>query len=69
MPDLPTISVTSAQATRIQAAFGGVEAYRAWLRQAIRTQVIVAERQAITSKYEADVAAAANAVENDLGNI
>lgn len=39
MPDLPTITVTTAQATKALAAFGDVAGYKAWLRQAVQTEV------------------------------
>lgn len=35
MPNLPTISVTQAQADRILAVFGDVTAYKEWLLQSL----------------------------------
>lgn len=75
MPTLPTLTVTDAQATRIQNAFPGattaekVEAYKAWLRQAVRGVVKAQEQDALRTKYEADVAASVTTVDNDLGSI
>lgn len=69
MPDLPTINVTAAQATRIQDAFGGVEQYRAWLRDAIRSYVKIKEQQALRTKFESDVQASANAVDTELSGM
>jgi hypothetical protein len=75
MVQLPTLDVTSAQATRIQNAFPGgtqaekAEAYRTWLRQAIRQYVVMKERETLQAQYEADVAASAAAVETELGTI
>ena len=69
MPDLPTITVTAAQAQRIQTAFGGVEQYKAWLRQAIRGYVKISEREALRLKYEADIAASEATVDGELSGI
>lgn len=69
MPDLPTLTVTSAQATRIQAAFGGAEEYRTWLRQAIRGYVTAKEEQNLRVRFDADVQAAVTSVNTDLTGI
>lgn len=39
MPDLPTLTVTAPQATRLLAAFGTTAAYRAWLKTALLDEV------------------------------
>lgn len=46
MPDLPTFTVTSAQATRLLNAFGSTDNYKAWLRAQIIEFVLNKERQA-----------------------
>lgn len=43
MPDLPTLTVTQAQADRLIAVFGDVAAYKAWLREALKGYVLAAE--------------------------
>lgn len=43
MPDLPTLTVTQAQADRCLTAYGTVENYRAWLRSAVRRYVLTSE--------------------------
>ena len=43
MPNLPTFSVTDAQATRMLSAFGSTDAYIAWLKQSIIDFVIEKE--------------------------
>lgn len=52
MPELPTITVTDEQATRMLAAFGSAEAYREWLVEGIKDYVVTQERQAINQRYE-----------------
>lgn len=69
MPDLPTLTVTAAQATRIQNAYGSVEQYRTWLRQAIRNYVKAMERETLQEQYVADLDASAAAVDSDLTGI
>lgn len=59
MPDLPTITVTQAQADRIIAAFGAdqataVPAYKRWLAGAVRQHVL---QQAAEAQQTANVAA------------
>lgn len=46
MPDLPTITVTAAQATRIQNTIGDATAYRKWLKEKIIQEVLHAETTA-----------------------
>lgn len=69
MPDLPTLTVTTTQATRITTAFGDAAAYRAWLRQQIKNYVIVHEREALQAKFDADAAASDAQVNADLSTI
>jgi hypothetical protein len=75
MPDLPTLTVTTAQATRIQNAFPGanqaerVAAYRAWLREQIKGHVRHVEEEAVRAQCQAQMDAADAQVESDLGTI
>lgn len=75
MPDLPTLTVTAAQATRIQNAFPGAtnaekaEAYKAWLRNALRGHVKAMERATLYAEFEARMATSEGAVDTDLGGI
>ncbi len=62
MPDLPTFTVTTAQATRLLAVFGSPAKYKAWLREQIKREVVAHE-----SREAADVAAAAaRAIDADV---
>lgn len=62
MPDLPTLTVTQAQADRMIAAWGTAAAYRQWLRSKIVEYVIDYETTqtdlAYKSQREADRAQA-----------
>lgn len=75
MPDLPTITVTSAQAQRIQSAFPGgtqaekIEAYKVWLREALRSYVIDSEQRTIIDNRNRDIDAVATSVAQDLSTI
>lgn len=40
MPDLPTISVTAAQAATLLNLFGDVASYKKWLKEAVRVEAI-----------------------------
>jgi hypothetical protein len=62
MPDLPTLTVTDAQANRILLAFGGqvdeagaaltpVQAYRRWLRESVRNHVLLVEGQKLDQQH------------------
>lgn len=44
MPQLPTLTVTDEQAQRLLAAFGSVENYKAWLKDALVMRVLDHER-------------------------
>ena len=69
MPTLPSIEVTAAQATRIQDAFGGIEEYRAWLRQAIKDYVLNKEASEVRDTVQAQIDAIVNQVNTDLDGI
>jgi hypothetical protein len=51
------------------AVFGTHEAYRAWLRDSLRSYVKIAERQRILERFESEVQASDQAVDGDLGGI
>jgi hypothetical protein len=53
MPDLPTLTVTDAQAKRLLAAFGGVPQYKAWLRQRLVEVVQQYERVTVSAAVQA----------------
>ena len=55
MPDLPTLTVTTAQAQRITAAFGTVTDYRKWLRNAVIMQVVSREGAADQTALETEI--------------
>jgi len=56
MPDLPTITVTQAQADRLLAAFpGGVATYRAWLKTTLAAYVTEREREGLTETLKTDL--------------
>lgn len=40
MPDLPTITVTASQATKLLELFGDVAEYKKWLKEAVRAEAI-----------------------------
>ena len=66
MPTLPTFEVTQAQADRIQAAFGSIANYRAWLKQAIKDYVFNHESEQITQGVADSINAKRAEIDNDL---
>jgi hypothetical protein len=40
MPDLPTITVTAPQATKLLELFGSAAEYKRWLKEAVRQEAI-----------------------------
>lgn len=66
MPDLPTLTVTQAQADRIVAAFGSVANYRTWLKEAVRDRVRNVEVEKIRAQSEADMKAKSDEVNQYL---
>jgi phosphate starvation-inducible protein PhoH len=40
MPDLPTITVTAPQATKLLELFGSANEYKKWLKEAVRVEAI-----------------------------
>ena len=66
MPDLPTLTVTDAQAAIVLAAFGGnmtpaVPAYQTWLARSLVSYVVEEKRQSLAAaslaKEQSDLAA------------
>ena len=53
MPELPTFTVTAAQAQRLLAVFGSAAEYKAWLRQQIKAKVIEHESAQAIDAYQA----------------
>lgn len=51
MPNLPTVTVTDAQATRILAVYGDAATYKAWLIEQIRAHVLTVEMNALESAH------------------
>lgn len=53
MPTLPTLTVTQAQADRMLAAYGSVDAYKEWLRDRIVAHVLQVEARALDEQANA----------------
>lgn len=51
MPDLPTLTVSSAQAQRILATFGDAPTYRRWLAGQVRAAVLAHEAKTIDEAH------------------
>ncbi len=66
MPNLPTLTVTAEQADRLLAIFGDAEAYRAWLKDAIKTYVIAQERHRVFRTEQEDREARIQQMVTDL---
>lgn len=64
MPDLPTFTVTNAQATRALAAFGSTFQYKVWLADSVRKYVRTVERQNLKSTMEADLASGLDEIDS-----
>ena len=67
MATLPTLTVSSAQAQRINAAFGGVDEYQRRLKEWVTFEVIRAEVQALDAQHEQAVKAKWEEVAADMG--
>lgn len=65
MPDLPTITVTTAQAQRCLAAWGSVESYREWLAGSVRDYVRHAERARVLEPLQQQLRDAVAALDAD----
>lgn len=53
MPELPTLTVSDAQAARLMAAFGSVVDYKAWLRRQLVDHVTRYEMATINAETDA----------------
>jgi hypothetical protein len=67
MPDLPTFTITQAQADRILAAFGSVQNYRDWLSSSVRDYVFQHERRQILQEYDVELQAKLAEIKASLG--
>lgn len=56
MPELPTITVTPAQAAKLVEVFGSATEYRVWLRAAIRHEVAQRHARALQDAHDARLA-------------
>lgn len=65
MPDLPTLTITDAQADRCLAAWGSVAAYREWLADAVRRYVRTSERAAVLEPLQQQLRDALAALDAD----
>lgn len=66
MPQLPTFTVTDAQASRITAAFGNVETYKAWLKQSIIDYVVAYEERVEYETWKEQRQAKNDAIRTEL---
>lgn len=69
MPNLPTLTVTDAQASRITAAFGSVTAYKQWLKEKIIEHVLDFEDREFDSQYMEQRATRRAQAESDLNSV
>ena len=51
MPDLPTLTVTGPQATRLLQSFGDAAGYKTWLKQALLDEVQRREARALDEAH------------------
>lgn len=69
MPNLPTLTVTDAQATRLLAAWGSVAAYKEWLRQNIISYVLTVEGETENAALRAAAQARMDALAEELNTL
>lgn len=69
MPQLPTLTVTDAQATRLIAVFGDVAGYKAWLLRTLKAAVMAAEEEAERQAAKTRVEAKRAELEADMTGI
>lgn len=55
MPQLPTLTVTDAQATYLLGIFGSVEGYKAWLLEQIKGRIMDTELEVAKADAQAYV--------------
>lgn len=67
MPQLPTLTVTDAQAARITAAYGSTANYKVWLRRQLIAFVFDYEARQIQAQATADIETTRTNVDADLG--
>ncbi len=58
MPDLPTLTVTAPQATRLLQSFGDAAGYKKWLKAAVRDEVMRRSARSLDEAHNAAKAAA-----------
>lgn len=68
MPDLPTLTVTDAQANRMLAAYGSVANYKLWLREKIIEHVLNEEEKQLAQQFSEDIQNKRDEVNNALGD-
>ena len=66
MPNLPTISITQAQLDKCVAAFTDAAGYRAWLKAALRDEVLRREARRLDEAANTAKRAALAAMESEL---
>lgn len=66
MPDLPTLTVTAPQATRLLAVFTNVAGYQRWLKQALLDETLRREAARLHEVANVQVKAGLDALAADL---
>lgn len=66
MPNLPTLTVTDTQLAKCVAAFGDAAGYRAWLKTALRDEVLRREARRLDEEANTAKRDALAAYETDL---
>lgn len=66
MPTLPSLTVTDTQLAKCVAAFGDAAGYKAWLKQAVRDEVMRRESRRLDEEANTTKRAALAAVEASL---
>ena len=64
--DLPTISVTNAQAAKLIELFGSAAEYKQWLRQAVREEALRRHAQTLRDQANTAVREGLEALESEL---
>lgn len=68
MPQLPTLTVTDAQATRLLAAFGTSAAYKEWLKNRLIEYVVEAEAMAERVSIEQNRVSQLNQLKSEISS-
>ena len=66
MPNLPSINVTDTQLAKCVAAFGDAAGYKAWLKQAVRDEVMRRESRRLDEEANTTKRDALAAMESEL---